>query len=93
MDVHVITLRPDGPDGAFHYHSSSENLYYVLGGQMRIRLNGDDVVLAAGDVAWIPPGLPHGVSIDGSEPVRLLEIYWPAPADFVRAEEQRPASR
>lgn len=90
MDVHVIDLRSDGPDGAVHYHSSSENLYYVLEGQMRIRLGDGDVVLGPGDAAWIPPGLPHGVSVGGSEPVRLLEIYWPGPADFVRVQEESP---
>jgi mannose-6-phosphate isomerase-like protein (cupin superfamily) len=86
MDVHVISLKGGGRDGAFHYHSTAENLYYVLEGTLRLRLATGDVEASAGDAVWIPPGLPHGVSV-GSTPARLLEVYWPAPADYVVVPE------
>ena len=86
MDVHVISLVAGGRDGAFHYHSTAENLYYVLEGTLRLRLVDGDVEASAGDAVWIPAGVPHGVSV-GSEAARLLEIYWPAPADYVVVPE------
>jgi mannose-6-phosphate isomerase-like protein (cupin superfamily) len=87
MDMHVISLNADSKDGPFHYHSTSENFYYVLSGTVRLRLKDGPLLLSAGDSAWLPAGLPHGVSVDGAEPVKLLEVYWPAPADYVMVEE------
>jgi mannose-6-phosphate isomerase-like protein (cupin superfamily) len=88
MDMHVIALGADSRDGPFHYHSASENVYYVLAGTLRLRLANEHVVVSEGDAVWIPAGLPHGVSVDGSGPVRLLEVYWPAPADYVIVQEE-----
>jgi mannose-6-phosphate isomerase-like protein (cupin superfamily) len=87
MDLHVIELDPAGRDGAFHYHSRAENFYFILEGSIQLRLRGEALTLSSGDCVWIPPGLPHGVSLRSGEPARLLEIYWPAPADFVPVEE------
>jgi mannose-6-phosphate isomerase-like protein (cupin superfamily) len=87
MDMHVIELDPAGPDGPFHYHSRAENFYVILEGSIVLRLRGDAVTLSEGDAVWIPPELPHGVSVRSGERARLLEIYWPAPADYVSVEE------
>jgi mannose-6-phosphate isomerase-like protein (cupin superfamily) len=91
MDMHVIALTKDSRDGPFHYHSEAENVYYVLEGRLRLRLGDGHIEASAGDAVWIPPGLPHGVSVDGNGPVRLLEVYWPAPADYVVVPERGTA--
>jgi mannose-6-phosphate isomerase-like protein (cupin superfamily) len=87
MDLHIIELDPAGKDGAFHYHSKAENFYVILEGSIGLRLRGEVVSLSVGDCVWIPPELPHGVSVQSTERARLLEIYWPAPADYVPVEE------
>lgn len=81
--MHVIELTPGGPNGRFHFHSRNENIYLILEGTIELRLADRVESLSAGDSAWIPPGVPHAVAADPAVGARLLEIYWPAPSDFV----------
>lgn len=88
IDMHVIELSPAGPDGRFHFHSQNENIYVILEGAIRLRLADRIEPLGAGDVAWIPPRVPHAVAADPEVGARLLEIYWPTPSDFVEVDDE-----
>src|SRR5436190_19602631 len=54
-----VTLA-EGADGAVpHRHDKSSELFYVLSGSVQL-LAGEDVLSAGeGDLAVVPPGLPH----------------------------------
>jgi mannose-6-phosphate isomerase-like protein (cupin superfamily) len=72
-----------GPGGetAEHYHPVSEELYYFVAGEGRMRLGGDEAPVAAGDCVVIPPGTPHKLWNTGAGPLVLLCCCVPAYSD------------
>lgn len=87
LDLHVNRLRPGTPAGPYHFHTNSENFYYVLAGRLAVRLSGEDHLLGPGDVAFIPPGVPHSATNAGDDEAVVIEIYAPPEADFVEVTE------
>ena len=54
------TLLPGGATTE-HYHPRAEEIYYVLRGTARLRVETETRDLAPGDVALIPPGARHKI--------------------------------
>ncbi len=50
---------PAGGETIEHRHRESEEIYYFIAGQGRIRLGGDERNISAGDCVVIAPGTPH----------------------------------
>ena len=86
VDVHVNILRPGGPDGPYHYHDHTENVYWILSGRGRLIVEGEVHEVEQDDVVFLPPKTRHSLSNPGTEELRLLEIYAPAGRDFVRVD-------
>ncbi len=82
-DVHVNRILAGSAPGPYHLHTASENVYLVLSGSVRVRIDGVDHDLAEGDAAFIPAGVAHSASNVGSVDAEVLEIYAPAEPDFV----------
>jgi mannose-6-phosphate isomerase-like protein (cupin superfamily) len=74
------TVEP-GAATAEHYHPRSEELYYFVAGEGRMRLGADESEVAAGDCVVIPPGTAHKLFNDGHEPLVLLCCCAPAYSD------------
>ena len=60
-----------------HSHES-EQLIYVLDGMLKVRVDGEEVVVRGGEVVWIPSDVPHQTEaladtfeLDLFSPVRL----------------------
>jgi mannose-6-phosphate isomerase-like protein (cupin superfamily) len=87
VDLHVNRIRAGSPPGPYHFHTTSENVYLVLSGDVVVRIDGVDHRLAAGDAAFVPPGVPHSATNVGSADAELIEIYAPADVDFVEVDE------
>jgi quercetin dioxygenase-like cupin family protein len=87
LDVHVNSIRGGAGPGPYHLHTASENVYYVLEGRVRLRIDGADHVLGPGDAAFIAAGIPHSVSVVEDGAARVIEIYSPAQPDFVVVED------
>lgn len=77
VDVHVNVIAVGSAPGPYHYHERSENVYIVLSGVVEVFVEGERRLLKAGDVAFIPPGLPHSARNGGTEVAELIEIYSP----------------
>jgi mannose-6-phosphate isomerase-like protein (cupin superfamily) len=71
------TVEPGGTT-AEHYHPRSEELYYFVAGEGRMRLGEDESKVAAGDCVVIPPGMAHKLFNGGDEPLVLLCCCAPA---------------
>ena len=71
------SLDPGG-ETAEHYHPRAEELYYFVAGEGRMRLDGDEAAVAAGDCIVIPPGSPHKLWNTGEGPLVLLCCCAPA---------------
>jgi len=72
---------PPGASEGDHTHAGDdalEEIYYVMQGQGRLRVEGEDVSLAPGVAVLVPPGVDHGLYNTGAETLRLL-ILWGKP--------------
>jgi mannose-6-phosphate isomerase-like protein (cupin superfamily) len=74
------SLDPGGAT-AEHCHPQAEELYYFVAGEGRMRLDGDDASVTAGDCVVIPPGTPHKLWNTGADRLVLLCCCAPAYSD------------
>ena len=86
VDVHINVLIPGGPEGPYHYHDHTENVYWILSGSGRLIVEGEVHRVEQDDIVFLPPKVKHSLTNDGTEELRLLEIYAPGAGDFVRVE-------
>lgn len=55
-----------------HYHAKTEEIYFITHGRGRIRIEGEEREVEAGDAVAIPPGQKHKLWNTGTETLRLL---------------------
>ena len=63
---------PAGGATAEHYHRETEEIYYILQGQARMRLEGEEQVVGPGDAVAISPGQKHKIWNTGDTPLIFL---------------------
>ncbi len=61
-----------------HYHPQSEEIYYILRGAGRMKLDGELREVGPFDAIAIPPGAHHKIWNTGAEPLVLLCCCAPA---------------
>ena len=54
-EVHHLEIT----DAKLHYHQRTDEIYYVLGGQGRMRLDASEIELREGVVVYVPRGVKH----------------------------------
>ena len=85
--VSEIRLGPgnDGPPP--HIHHTHSDGFYVLEGDLTLRLGADERPLAAGGFVAIPPGVVHTVRNTSDSDVRLLNVHAPGAGfdEYLRA--------
>lgn len=69
---------PVGASTTPHYHPQTEEIYYVLSGQGRMRIVSDEQSVGPGDAIAIPPGAEHQITNTGSETLVFLCCCAPA---------------
>jgi len=72
---------PVGTSTLPHYHPRTEEIYYVLTGSGRMKLESEVRDVKPGDAIAIPPGERHQISNIGSETLRFLCCCAPAYED------------
>ena len=88
VDLHLNTIAAGSAPGPYHLHNEVENVYYVISGDVVIRLDGVDHPVQAGQVVFIPPGVAHSATNVGTTDAQLLELYAPVDVDFVEVPQQ-----
>jgi len=70
-----VVLEPGKAVDA-HDHDEEET-FIVIEGQARLTLNGEEVLLSRGDVAYIPRFARHQLhNVSDSRPFAMIDIYW-----------------
>lgn len=69
---------PVGGSTQEHYHSLTEEIYYITRGTGRIRIDGEVREVRIGDAIAIRPGQKHKLWNTGAETLRLLCCCAPA---------------
>lgn len=72
---------PPGRATTAHFHRASEELYYFVSGNGRLRIGDEQREVGPGDCAVIPPGAEHKLWNNGAEPLVLLCCCAPAYSD------------
>jgi|SRR5215813_5206289 len=58
----------------WHVHHKDDEAWYVLEGELRVRVGADEVAVRPGAGAFVPRGTPHTYWNPGPGPVRYLLI-------------------
>ena len=70
--------HPPGTASLEHFHTEAEEVYYVIGGQGGVRVDGETRNIGPGDVVVILPGQRHTVWQEGEGDLVLLVTCVPA---------------
>lgn len=70
--------HPPGTASQEHFHTESEEVYFVIDGQGGIRVDGETRTIGPGDVVIVAPGERHKVWQEGEVDLVLLVTCVPA---------------
>src|SRR5262249_32500936 len=83
---------PPGTTSMFHLHCDSDEVAWVLAGEITFKIGDEVTVGGPGTRAFFPRDVPHAWKNDGDETGRVLFLYTPAAAGGYIAELlNRPA--
>lgn len=80
------SLVPPGGEAFVHVHDEYEEAFYVLAGEIELRMGDQTVTGKAGASVFVPAGVVHGFTNRGRDAARLLVVHSPARA-LVMIEE------
>ncbi|HXH06961.1 MAG TPA: cupin domain-containing protein [Vicinamibacterales bacterium] len=84
---------PHGDSPPLHFHRTEDELFYVLEGELRIRVQQEERWLRAGQTVLAPKGIAHTYRVESSEGAHWLVITTHGDFErFVRALS-RPAEQ
>jgi quercetin dioxygenase-like cupin family protein len=71
---------PPGTKSLFHLHRESDEVAWVLAGEITFKIGDEVAVGGPGTCAFFPRNVPHAWKNTGSETGRVLFLYTPAVA-------------
>ena len=76
LGISVDTVAPRMRACPYHFHYAQEEAFVVLEGSGTLRVAGELLAIAAGDVVFIPPGpeYPHQIINSSDAPLKYLSI-------------------
>jgi mannose-6-phosphate isomerase-like protein (cupin superfamily) len=80
---------PVGKKSTLHLHHDSDEVAYVLSGEVTFRIGDEITVGGPGTCTFMPRGVPHAWKSTGAETGRVLFLYTPAKAGGLIEEQQR----
>jgi quercetin dioxygenase-like cupin family protein len=81
----------DGPP--LHVHHSEDEVFHILAGNVRFRIDGrPDVLADAGDTLIAPKGIPHQFRVESPGGARCLTIVRGADFETMLRAASRPAT-
>lgn len=82
-------IIPAGTKSTFHRHRDSDEVAYVIDGELTFKIGDEVTVGGAGSCAFMPRGMPHAWKCTGAETARALFLYAPGKAGELIEEQQR----
>jgi quercetin dioxygenase-like cupin family protein len=86
----IDTVAPRGHSSPLHVHEREDEIFYVVEGELRVRVGDDEHVLRAGATAFGPRRVPHSFVVT-SERARYLLMATPAGFEGFIRELGEPA--
>ena len=72
-----------------HVHEESVDVIIVLKGRGQIASNDDTVTFETGDILYVPPGVYHGTTNTGDEPLVMFSLQAPPDRGLYTGEKDR----
>src|SRR6266851_3757721 len=82
-------IVPVGTKSTFHLHRDSDEVAYVLAGEITFMIGDEVTVGGPGTCAFMPRGVRHAWKSTGAETGKVLFLYTPARAGGLIEEQQR----
>jgi quercetin dioxygenase-like cupin family protein len=83
---------PPGTETTFHLHRDSDEVAWVLSGEITFKIGEEITIGGTGSCAFLPRGVPHAWKNTGTDTARILFLYTPARAGgFFEERLQQPA--
>ena len=76
--IHDNTIPSGSPGPRPHIHRYHDEAFYVLEGELTMRVGPRRITAPAGSFVVVPRGAVHQPSNPGTEPTRVLIIFSPA---------------
>jgi mannose-6-phosphate isomerase-like protein (cupin superfamily) len=86
---HDIPGVPAGKKSYFHLHHDSDEVAYVVSGEVTFMIGDEVTVGGPGSCTFMPRGVPHCWKGTGAETSQVLFLYTPAKAGGLIEEQQR----
>ena len=67
-------ILPPGSSIGYHTHETSSEIIYILSGTGKVRVEGGEEPLKAGDCHYCPKGHEHSLINDGTEDLEILAM-------------------
>src|SRR6266853_3042459 len=80
---------PAGTKSTFHLHHDSDEVAYVLSGEVTFLIGDEVTVGGPGTCAFMPRGVAHAWKSTGADTGRVLFLYTPAKAGGLLEEQHR----
>jgi quercetin dioxygenase-like cupin family protein len=84
---------PVGSETTYHLHHDSDEVAYVLSGEVTFLIGDDVTVGGPGSCTFMPRGVRHAWKCTGGQAGRVLFLYTPAKAGGLIEEQQRTGSK
>ncbi len=82
-------VAPAGTVTNFHLHHDSDEVAYVLSGEITFKIGDQITVGGPGTCAFMPRGIAHAWKSTGVEAGRILFVFTPAAAGKMFEEQRR----
>ena len=77
VTFHMSTIAPEGGGSELDTHPTSEQIFYVLSGQVKFLGQGTEVIARTGQAVFIPAGEPHASINEGDVNAVCLVVTAP----------------
>src|SRR5260370_30306837 len=84
-----VEPAPPGTETTFHLHRDSDEVAYVLSGEITFKIGDEVTVGGAGSCAFLPKGVAHAWKNTGAATGQVLFLYTPAGAGKFFEEQVR----
>lgn len=83
----IFVILPPGEQVPYHYHAMRESLIYIVSGEGIEKVEGEEFLVKAGDMLFIPANERHAIMNSNDKDIRYLEFYSPIERDFIEVAE------
>ena len=72
----IFVVFPGIRHGRYHYHEKREGIFVILSGKARMKVEGKDYPIEAGDIIYLSPGEKHTITNESGEGISFHGVFY-----------------